>query len=129
DGAAAVGTDHWTENLKYEVGESVDDAWLLVKPRRRVDHAEHPRPCRYAIQIAKSTPEASQDRKRRHPRGGVPLLHRQFASYLAQGRRKCAIRTLRPVTGDERPMAYDMDKLKRQHYTRRRPCRRRQDQP
>ena len=41
---SAVGADRWAEYFEYEVGKSVNDAWLLVEPWSRVDYAEHPRP-------------------------------------------------------------------------------------
>src|SRR6185312_12697872 len=112
-GTATVGTHLRAVELQDEVGESVDDIRLLVEAGRRIDHAEHARPGRYAVKVAKRTLEAAEDGERNKPGGNVPLFERDFAPELAEWFRKGAIRILWSVAGDQYPVAENPHKPER----------------
>ena len=93
----AVGANDRTKQLENEIGKSVDDAGLLVESRRRVDHAEHPRPGGYPIEVTESALQASKDGKRSHPSGEVALLNGELTTQLAQRLSKRSVRVLRSM--------------------------------
>ena len=93
----AVGANDRTKQLENEIGKSVDDAGLLVESRRRVDHAEHPRPGGYPIEVTESALQASKDGKRSHSSGDVALLDGELTTQLAQRLSKRSVRVLRSM--------------------------------
>lgn len=105
DSAATVGTFVRPVEFKDEVREPIDDIWLLVETRRRIDHAEYSRPGRDAIKVAKRALETAENRQRSESGGDVALLGRDLAPEFAKWCRKRAIGILRPVAGDQYPGA------------------------
>ena len=132
-GAAAVGSDFGAEQFEDQIREPVDDAGLLAEARCRVHHAKHARPAGYAVQatrcVTQCALQAAQNRQRGEAGGGVALLQRHLPPQLAQRLREGAVRVLRPVAGDQRAVANDPNRLKRQNHAGRRLHGQRQRQP
>ena len=115
--AATVGTHFRAVKFKDEVRESVDDIGLLIEAWRRIHHAEYARPGSYAVKVAKRTLEAAEDRECDKTGCEVALFERYIAPNFAEWFRKGAVRVLRPVAGDQYPVAEDSHKPEGQHDT------------
>ncbi len=102
DRAASVGSDVWPVQFEDQLGKPMDDARLLVEPRRGIDHAEDSHPGASAVEIAKGALQAAENGERRETRGFVAQFNSQFAPELAQQFRKETVRALRSVAGDDR---------------------------
>ena len=79
-----------TEHRQDQVRESVDHRRMPVESRRAVHHAEHPRPARDAIEIAKLALQAAEDRQ--------ADLARDLVALARASRRRRPCRTVRPAT-------------------------------
>src|SRR5215831_19363569 len=60
--------------LDDQLGEAVDDGGLIPEAGRRVHHAEHAQPSRYAVEIAELALQAAENRKPRETRAELRLL-------------------------------------------------------
>src|SRR5580765_8867627 len=97
DGTARVGADLGPEEIDDELAEAVDHRRLADEPRRRVHHAEDPRPGGDAVEGAEGALQAGEDRQRGEPRRRITLLDRQVAAHLAERLRERAVGVQRAV--------------------------------
>src|SRR4030095_2701171 len=76
DGGARMRPAGGSVQLYDQIAEAVDDERHFRESRRAVDHAEHPKPRRDAIEVSEFALQACENRQRREARGVARLLHR-----------------------------------------------------
>src|SRR5215469_8261980 len=86
-----------TKHLENEVRKTIHDTRLLVEARRRVHHAEHPRPRCDAIEIPERALQATEYGQRRQSRCHVPLLESEITPDFAERPGKRTVRGLRTM--------------------------------
>src|SRR4030095_4294667 len=84
DGGARMRPAGGSVQLNDQIAEAVDDERHFRESRRAVDHAEHPEPCRDAIEISELALQARKNRQRRETRGVARFLQRHVEPDLPQ---------------------------------------------
>src|SRR5438132_963519 len=79
-------TDRLTEDLDHEIGEAIDDFWLISESRSGVDHAEDLHDPLYPVEASQRGPRRGEKVQPCRTGSLIALLERKILAHFPPGR-------------------------------------------